>query len=37
MFPYGSEQDALDDVLRLAEGMSYKAAMANLLKVAVSR
>lgn len=30
MFPYGSEQDALDDVLRLAEGMSYKAAMANL-------
>jgi leucine dehydrogenase len=30
MFPYASEQDALDDVLRLAEGMSYKAALANL-------
>lgn len=30
MFPYASEQDAVDDVLRLAEGMSYKAALANL-------
>ncbi len=30
MVPYASESDAILDVLRLSEGMSYKAAMANL-------
>ncbi len=30
MFPYASDDDALTDVLRLSEGMSYKSAMANL-------
>ncbi|HEV8426037.1 MAG TPA: Glu/Leu/Phe/Val dehydrogenase dimerization domain-containing protein [Actinomycetes bacterium] len=29
-YPYGSEDDALADVLRLARGMSYKAAVAGL-------
>lgn len=29
-FPYASEDDALDDVLRLAKGMTYKAAAAGL-------
>jgi len=29
-YPYGSEHDALVDVLRLSEGMSYKAAAAGL-------
>ena len=29
-FPYDSEQDALSDVLRLAKGMTYKAAAAGL-------
>jgi len=29
-YPYASEQDALDDVLRLATGMAYKAALAGL-------
>ena len=29
-FPYPSEDDALDDVLRLAKGMTYKAAAAGL-------
>ena len=30
MFDYSSEQAAIDDVLRLSKGMSYKAAMAKL-------
>ncbi len=30
MYPYASEQDALEDVLRLSEGMTYKAACAGL-------
>lgn len=30
MWPYQSEQDALDDVLRLSRGMTYKSAMARL-------
>lgn len=30
MYPYANSSDALTDVLRLSEGMSYKAAMANL-------
>ena len=30
MYPYQSDQAALEDVLKLAEGMSYKAALANL-------
>lgn len=30
MYPYASSEDALTDVLRLAKGMTYKAAMANL-------
>jgi valine dehydrogenase (NAD+) len=29
-YPYASEDDALTDVLRLAKGMSYKAAVAGL-------
>ncbi|MEE8374915.1 MAG: Glu/Leu/Phe/Val dehydrogenase dimerization domain-containing protein, partial [Acidimicrobiia bacterium] len=29
-FPYESEDDALEDVLRLSKGMSYKAAAAGL-------
>jgi len=29
-FPYASEDEALDDVLRLAKGMTYKAAVAGL-------
>jgi valine dehydrogenase (NAD+) len=29
-YPYASERDALDDVLRLATGMAYKAALAGL-------
>ena len=29
-YPYGSESDALDDVLRLSEAMTYKAAVAGL-------
>lgn len=30
MWPYRTEQDALDDVLRLSRGMTYKAAVAGL-------
>src|SRR5699024_9635809 len=30
MWPYASEEEALNDVLRLSRGMSYKSAMANL-------
>jgi leucine dehydrogenase len=30
MWPYASEQDALDDVLRLSRGMTYKAAVSGL-------
>lgn len=30
LYPYTSEQDAMDDAVRLAKGMTYKAAMANL-------
>lgn len=30
MWPYASEQEALDDVLRLAKGMTYKAAVSGL-------
>ena len=30
MFPYASDADALDDVLRLARGMTYKSALAGL-------
>ncbi len=30
MWPYRTEQDALDDVLRLSKGMTYKAAVAGL-------
>ncbi|WP_246206629.1 Leu/Phe/Val dehydrogenase [Virgibacillus ihumii] len=30
MLPYGSVEDALDDVLRLSEGMTYKCAAADL-------
>jgi leucine dehydrogenase len=30
MFPYASDEAAITDVLRLAEGMTYKAALANL-------
>ncbi|MGI9295822.1 MAG: Glu/Leu/Phe/Val dehydrogenase dimerization domain-containing protein, partial [Pseudomonadales bacterium] len=30
MFPYTSDDAALNDVLRLSKAMSYKAAMANL-------
>lgn len=30
MFPYGSDDDALTDVLRLSRGMTYKAALAGL-------
>lgn len=30
MYPYASDQDALDDALRLARGMTYKSALAGL-------
>ncbi|SFR61313.1 leucine dehydrogenase [Marinobacter daqiaonensis] len=30
MFPYGSDDEALTDVLRLSRGMTYKSALANL-------
>jgi len=30
MYPYASEDDAIEDVLRLSRGMTYKAAVANL-------
>jgi leucine dehydrogenase len=30
MFPYGSDEEALTDVLRLSRGMTYKSALANL-------
>ena len=30
MYPYASEQDALEDALRLARGMTYKSALAGL-------
>ncbi len=30
MWPYGSEQEALEDVLRLSRGMTYKAAVSGL-------
>ncbi len=30
MWPYGSEQEAIDDVLRLSKGMTYKAAVSGL-------
>jgi len=30
MWPYGTEQEALDDVLRLSRGMTYKAAVSGL-------
>jgi len=30
MWPYATEQEALDDVLRLSRGMTYKAAVAGL-------
>ncbi|MEJ2535064.1 MAG: Glu/Leu/Phe/Val dehydrogenase dimerization domain-containing protein [Gammaproteobacteria bacterium] len=30
MWPYGSEQEAIDDVLRLSRGMTYKAAVSGL-------
>ena len=30
MWPYGSEQEAMDDVLRLSRGMTYKAAVSGL-------
>jgi len=30
MWPYGSEKEALDDVLRLSRGMTYKAAVSGL-------
>src|SRR5688572_32007466 len=30
MYPYGSERDALIDVLRLSRGMTYKASIAGL-------
>lgn len=30
MWPYGSDEEALKDVLRLSRGMTYKSAMANL-------
>jgi leucine dehydrogenase len=30
MYPYTSEKDALEDVLRLSEGMTYKSAILNL-------
>ncbi len=30
MWPYASEEDALNDVLRLSKGMTYKSAMADL-------
>jgi len=30
LYPYENEQEAMDDVLRLSRGMTYKAAMANL-------
>lgn len=30
MFPYASDADALNDVLRLSRGMTYKSALANL-------
>jgi leucine dehydrogenase len=30
MWPYGSETEALEDVLRLSRGMTYKAAISNL-------
>ncbi|MFW5927026.1 MAG: Glu/Leu/Phe/Val dehydrogenase dimerization domain-containing protein [Wenzhouxiangella sp.] len=30
MWPYSTEQDAIDDVLRLSRGMTYKAAVAGL-------
>lgn len=30
MWPYANEDEAVDDVLRLSRGMSYKSAMANL-------
>ena len=30
MWPYGSEDEALNDVLRLSRGMTYKSAIANL-------
>lgn len=29
LFPYASEDEALDDVLRLSQGMTYKSALAN--------
>ena len=30
MWPYSSEEDALEDVLRLSKGMTYKAAVSGL-------
>ena len=30
MYPYAREEDAIEDVLRLSQGMTYKAAVANL-------
>lgn len=30
MYPYANEEDAIEDVLRLSRGMTYKAAIANL-------
>ncbi len=30
MYPYGSDEEALDDVLRLSRGMTYKSALAGL-------
>ena len=30
MYPYGSEEEALNDVLRLSRGMTYKSALAGL-------
>lgn len=30
MFPYGNDEEALRDVLRLSKGMTYKSALANL-------
>ena len=29
MYPYASEEEALNDVLRLSKGMTYKSAIAN--------
>ena len=30
MYPYASDEEALNDVLRLSRGMTYKSAIANL-------